>query len=136
MTDSAVPASVAAIQRILILRGERVIVDSDLAKSYEVATKRLNEQVRRNRSRFPVDFIFRPIGAEKAEAVANRDHPSNISRDRARDLEAHRTGSCPAEAADRVRVVRSDQSSWMDCQAHSGTVLAVNRLPQIVRMGG
>jgi hypothetical protein len=79
MTDSPVPASVSAIQqRILVLRGERVIVDSDLAQFYGVPTKRLNEQVRRNRSRFPVDFMFRLTGAEKAEVVANCDHLSNL----------------------------------------------------------
>jgi hypothetical protein len=44
---------------ILHLRGERVILDSDLASIYGVTTKRLNEQVRRNSSRFPGDFCFR-----------------------------------------------------------------------------
>jgi hypothetical protein len=44
---------------ILHLRGERVILDSDLASIYGVTTKRLNEQVRRNSSRFPEDFCFR-----------------------------------------------------------------------------
>lgn len=41
------------------LRGERVILDSDLARLYGVPTKRLNEQVRRNADRFPPDFLFR-----------------------------------------------------------------------------
>lgn len=43
---------------ILILRGQRVLLDSDLAALYGVETRRLNEQVRRNYDRFPVDFIF------------------------------------------------------------------------------
>ena len=43
---------------ILIIRGEKVILDADLAMLYGVTTKRLNEQVKRNRTRFPVDFIF------------------------------------------------------------------------------
>ncbi|TCS74099.1 ORF6N domain-containing protein [Sulfuritortus calidifontis] len=43
---------------ILVLRGQRVLLDSDLAALYGVETKRLNEQVRRNRDRFPPDFIF------------------------------------------------------------------------------
>jgi hypothetical protein len=45
--------------RILVLRGQRVILDSDLALLYGVPVKRLNEQVRRNAARFPQDFMFR-----------------------------------------------------------------------------
>ena len=45
-------------QRILLIRGHRVMLDSDLAELYEVTTKRLNEQVRRNIKRFPPDFMF------------------------------------------------------------------------------
>jgi hypothetical protein len=45
-------------QSIFILRGQRVLLDSDLAMLYGVDTRRLNEQVRRNRDRFPSDFIF------------------------------------------------------------------------------
>jgi len=43
---------------ILALRGQRVLLDSDLARIYGVPTKRLNEQVNRNKSRFPPDFMF------------------------------------------------------------------------------
>jgi cell division protein FtsB len=43
---------------IYLLRGQRVMLDSDLAVIYGVTTKRLNEQLRRNRSRFPDDFAF------------------------------------------------------------------------------
>jgi hypothetical protein len=45
-------------QRILLIRGEKVIVDADLAEFYGVPTKRLNEQVKRNKARFPDDFMF------------------------------------------------------------------------------
>lgn len=51
-----------------------MIVDHDLATLYGVATKRLNEQVGRNKRRFPKDFMFRLTQAEKAEVVANCDH--------------------------------------------------------------
>jgi hypothetical protein len=44
--------------KILTLRGQRVILDADLASLYGVETKRLNEQVRRNSARFPEDFAF------------------------------------------------------------------------------
>jgi ORF6N domain-containing protein len=46
-------------ERILVIRGQRVLLDSDLAKLYGVTPKRLNEQVRRNRNRFPEDFAIR-----------------------------------------------------------------------------
>jgi hypothetical protein len=63
---------------ILLIRGKKVIIDADLAELYGVTTKRLNEQVRRNRSRFPEDFIFQLTTEEKAEVVANCDHLSKL----------------------------------------------------------
>ncbi|MEO8545390.1 MAG: ORF6N domain-containing protein [Betaproteobacteria bacterium] len=60
--------------RIQVMRGIKVMVDADLAKLYGVTTKRLNEQVKRNRARFPGDFMFQLSEAEKAEVVANCDH--------------------------------------------------------------
>jgi hypothetical protein len=51
-------------QRIHVLRGERVILDFDLAQVYGVTTKALNQAVRRNRRRFPQDFAFRLTRAE------------------------------------------------------------------------
>ncbi len=44
---------------IRTVRGEKVLLDSDLAMLYGVPTRRLNEQVRRNANRFPDDFLFR-----------------------------------------------------------------------------
>jgi hypothetical protein len=60
--------------RILIIRGHRVMLDADLADLYGVTTKRLNEQVKRNRERFPAEFMLRLTIREKAEVVANCDH--------------------------------------------------------------
>lgn len=64
--------------RILMIRGTRVMLDADLAELYGVTTKRLNEQVKRNRERFPDDFMFSLSTEEKAEVVANRDHLSRL----------------------------------------------------------
>lgn len=50
------------------IRGEKVILDSDLARLYGVTTKRLNEQVKRNRERFPDDFMFRLTAKESADS--------------------------------------------------------------------
>lgn len=64
--------------RILLIRGQRVMLDADLAELYGVETKRLNEQVRRNIERFPEDFMFRLTAEEKAEVVANCDHLAKL----------------------------------------------------------
>jgi phage regulator Rha-like protein len=59
---------------ILVIRGEKVILDADLAKLYGVSTKALNQAVRRNDSRFPEDFLFSLTAKEKEEVVTNCDH--------------------------------------------------------------
>jgi hypothetical protein len=60
--------------RILVIRGLRVIVDADLAKLYGTSTKSLNQAVRRNRDRFPCDFVFQLTDKEKTEVVTVCDH--------------------------------------------------------------
>jgi hypothetical protein len=62
------------IHKILLLRGKRVMIDKDIAELYGVTTKRLNEQVKRNKKRFPEDFMFQLSQEEKDEVVANCDH--------------------------------------------------------------
>jgi hypothetical protein len=59
---------------ILLIRGRRVILDSDLASLYGLATKAFNQAVKRNRDRFPSDFMFRLTPEEKSEVVTNCDH--------------------------------------------------------------
>jgi len=79
MKGQMVGVPVERIERaILSIRGERVMLDSDLAKLYGVETKRLNEQVKRNLGRFPADFMFQLTEAEKLEVVANCDHLIHI----------------------------------------------------------
>jgi hypothetical protein len=53
--------------KILLIRGQKVMLDRDLAELYGVPTKRLNEQVQRNRRRFPKDFMFRLTWSETME---------------------------------------------------------------------
>lgn len=65
-------------ESILWLRGQKVMLDADLAALYGVTTKRLNEQVKRNIERFPGDFMFRLTAEEKAEVVANCDHLARL----------------------------------------------------------
>lgn len=65
------PSSVIPVDRvqslILMIRGEKVILDEDLARLYGTTTSRLNEQVKRNTGRFPPDFMFRLTGQEVAD---------------------------------------------------------------------
>jgi len=60
--------------RILVVRGQRVMIDADLALLYGVTTRQLNQQVKRNPARFPADLAFRLRAAEKEEVVTNCDH--------------------------------------------------------------
>ena len=57
--SSAIVPIERAQDRILLIRGQRVIIDADLAALYGVPTKVLNQQVKRNSNRFPSDFSFR-----------------------------------------------------------------------------
>jgi hypothetical protein len=69
------PANTPAVESISLsiatLRGQRVIVDSDLAALYGVETKRLNEQVKRNEARFPADFMFQ-LTPEEADSLRSQ----------------------------------------------------------------
>jgi len=56
---------------ILVLRGHRVLLDSELASLYGATTKRFNEQVRRNRKRFPADFMFQ-LTAEESSSLRSQ----------------------------------------------------------------
>jgi len=68
-----------AERKIVVVRGHRVLLDSDLAALYEVPTRRLNEQVRRNLARFPTDFMFELTAEEVVDlrsqiAISSRGH--------------------------------------------------------------
>ena len=64
MSKSPSQLAIPVDSRILILRHQRVILDSDLAELYGVTVKGLNQQIKRNRERFPADFMFRLTGKE------------------------------------------------------------------------
>ncbi|MDP2683341.1 MAG: ORF6N domain-containing protein [Deltaproteobacteria bacterium] len=66
-------------QRILLIRGHRVMLDSDLAEIYEVPAKRLNEQVRRNIKRFPPDFMFQ-LTPEEFTSLRSQNATLKIGR--------------------------------------------------------
>lgn len=63
---------------ILTIRGERVLLDADLAKLYGVTTSALNQAVKRNKFRFPDPFLFQLTKEEKEEVVTNCDNLRKI----------------------------------------------------------
>jgi len=65
-------------QRILLIRGQRVILDADLAMLYGAPTRALNQAVRRNLKRFPQDFMFKLTQPEKNEVITICDHLKNL----------------------------------------------------------
>ena len=66
-------------RRIFLIRGQKVMLDRDLAELYGVATKVLNQTVRRNLDRFPEDFMFQ---LTKAEAAALRSQIVTLEKGR------------------------------------------------------
>ena len=79
MSDETSIIPTERIQRgIFVIRGQRVMLDVDLAELYGVSTRRLNEQVKRNSERFPREFMFQLTEAEKKEVVANCDHLAKL----------------------------------------------------------
>lgn len=68
-TVTVEPLSIGEVaQRIHLIRGQRVVLDTDLAAFYGETTKRFNQQVSRNRQRFPEDFMFQ-LGDEEFAAL-------------------------------------------------------------------
>jgi hypothetical protein len=78
-----VPAELDA--HIHVVRGQRVILDEDLARMYAVATKRLNEQVARHRDRFPRDFAFR-LSLQEVTNLKSQIATSNLGHGGRRKL--------------------------------------------------
>lgn len=66
------------IERIIVLRDKKVMVDQDLAVLYGVSTKRLNEQVKRNSKRFPDDFMFQVTAVEKEQLIQLFEHLDSL----------------------------------------------------------
>ena len=66
------------IEKIMVVRNKKVMIDRDLALLYGVTTKRLNEQVKRNSKRFPDDFIFQVTAKEKEQLILTFEHLDSL----------------------------------------------------------
>jgi hypothetical protein len=78
-TAPAAPAVESISLSIVTLRGQRVILDAELATLYEVPTKRFNEAVKRNAARFPADFMFQ-LTAEESDSLRSQFATLKIGR--------------------------------------------------------
>lgn len=78
MDNPAIKRSIILVEeiepRIVVLRGQRIMIDADLALLYGTTTKKLNQAVKRNEHRFPGDFKFQLTPDERDEVVTNCDH--------------------------------------------------------------
>ena len=70
--SNLLPGEVIA-NRIYYIRGQKVMIDRDLAELYEVDTKALNQAVKRNIERFPAEFMFELTSSERHELITNCD---------------------------------------------------------------
>ena len=71
--EIAIPDEIL-MNKIYLIRGQKVMLDNDLAELYGVETKRLKEQVRRNKERFPEDFMFELSQDEYQQIRSQFDH--------------------------------------------------------------
>ena len=110
MADTTVPIAVELIERrIFIIRGQKVMSDSDLALVYGVSTKAFNQAVKRNRCWFPDDFM---IQLTEGEATTMRSHfvtASRATQHAAPSLCLHGTGSSHAFVSARQRTRRAGE---------------------------
>lgn len=111
--------------RILTLRGQKVILDADLAAIYGVTTKRLNEQVKRNARRFPDDFLFQLTRDEVESAATSRSQTTILKE--SDDLRSQIATSSLGHGGLRYRPYAFTEN---------GAIMAANVLnsPQAVRM--
>ena len=120
----------ALSSRILTIRGQRVILDSDLAKLYGVTTKRFNEAFKRNRRRFPSDFAFR-LSAQEFAVIRSR---IVISPAEANDRKV--SGKMWSQFATTSKPQRRRLSNLPWAFTEHGAVMAANvlRSPKAVEM--
>ena len=115
MVESSLPVPVELVaRRIYLIRGQRVMIDSDLAALYGVPTKRLNEAVKRNAGRFPGDFMFQ-LSKEETDGLRSQIVASSLK---------------PQIATSSFRL-QSEASNWRSqiATSNSGAKMGLRRPP-------
>ena len=128
----------AVERRIYLIRGQKVMLDADLAELYKVPTKRVNEQVRRNPGRFPKDFMFR-LTASEAENLRSQIATSSWGGRRSRPYAFTEHGVAMLSAvlaSDRavkmsVLIIRAFVRMREFLAAHKDLALRVERLEDV-----
>ena len=82
VVGGSAPAVREVADRIVVIRGRRLLLDVDLAALYGVSPKRLNEQVKRNRARFPEDFLIQLTLEEGRALMVSRSQFATLKRGR------------------------------------------------------
>jgi hypothetical protein len=124
---------------IQTIRGQKVILDTDLAELYGVPAKRLNEQVKRNIERFPEDFMFQLTAEEWTDLriqAAERDSEHTDDQHVANDRSQIATGSSEPSDSKRLAQLRRSGSSRPLAFTEHGAIMASTILssPEAVRM--
>jgi hypothetical protein len=114
---------------IIVLRGQRVILDRDLASIYGVSTGRLNESVRRNISRFPEDFMFQ---LSRDEAETSRSQSAILNNRRGANIKYLPSAFTEHGAIQVANILRSQRAIEMGIYVvrafvHLRNILASNR---------
>lgn len=86
---SPAPLASAPEPKILAIRGQRVILDEELARLYGVSTSAFNQAIKRNENRFPADFMFQ-LTAEEATLLKSQSVTSKLGRSPQAPLRIHR----------------------------------------------
>ena len=97
-------------QSILLVRGQRIILDQSLALIYGVTTKRLNEAVKRNAARFPADFMFQ---LSKEEAMASRSQFAALKKGRGHNVKYRPFGFTEHGAIQVANILRARRAVEM-----------------------
>ena len=117
-------------QRILTVRGQRVMLDADLAAVYEVTTSALNQQVKRNRARFPPGFMFRLTSGEyDAVREGSRNSSQTVTSSRKHRGRRYRPHAFTEHGAVMLAAVLNSQAA---VQASIQVVRAFVRLREML----
>jgi len=109
---AAIPSEIIE-RKIYLIRGQKVLLDRDLAKLYGVSTSHLNEQVKRNRNRFPEDFIFQ-LDREEAAAVIRGSRSQNAILKRGQNVKYLPYAFTEHGVAMLASVLRSERAAQMN----------------------
>lgn len=122
--------------RIFTYRGIQVMVDRDLAEMYGVETKRLNEQVKRNKERFPETFRFQLTTKERDELVANCDRLKSLKHSSSMPFVFTEQGvsmlSAVLKSETAIKVSIQIMNAFVDMRkiigAHGGLIQRIDRI--------